>query len=39
MVASQEMVSRVKSIEHNVSLDSNLFALPDEIRDLVDRQG
>jgi outer membrane lipoprotein-sorting protein len=39
MVASQVMVSRVKSVEHNVSLDSNLFALPDEIRDLVDRQG
>jgi zinc protease len=39
MVASQVMVSRVKSIEHNLSLEDSLFALPDEIQNLVDRQG
>jgi zinc protease len=39
IVASQVMVSRVKSIEHNVPMDEKLFALPEEIRNLVDRQG
>jgi zinc protease len=38
-MASQVMISRVKRMEHNVLLDQNFFALPEEIQPLLKQSG
>jgi len=38
-MASQVMISRIKKVEHNVALDQNFFALPEEIQPLLKQSG